>query len=601
MSGYSPGRSKPDYVTDSDFFNFFRQPYPAVRINRVVQLLRTMTKISRRSLLAPLRKSTTATPPRSTTTPLAPVSTGIEPYTGPWTKQTARHLLSRAMLGNTYQQILEATDLGLEGTLDQLLEDLPFPDPPLITSRADGGGRVGETWVDKPYAAGDGLMRSVVVRIGSLFGWIGEQLLTSGMSARQTMVLFWHDHFAINTAVEPKYNFRYLNTIYDHVYGDFRSLVKEMTVDPLMLTFLNGNQNTRQAPNENYARELLELFTIGKGPQVGEGDYTHYTEQDVVAMAKSLTGWQDFGFNDTTSGDFGSRFRPGRHDGSTVQLSHRFGNRQFSSSGENTYADLVDLILEQDEVARFMVRNFYRWFVYYDITEEVETNVIEPLATLFRQNNYEVKPVLRALLGSAHFYDVLNQGPMIKHPLNYTMGLLRNFDFTPQGNERSQGRLHVAVSGFARDLGMTHFTPPNVAGWKAFYQEPLYYRLWINSATLPLRHNYARNLLQNRTEVQGYGTLTISLLDLVSQFPEPSQLYPMIDEWVLLLFPRPIPESQREFLKDTLLPGLPETQWTTEWFELQSNPGDAALAEALENKLRRMVIAMTEMPEFQLS
>ena len=529
------------------------------------------------------------------------VNSGIEPYTGPWTKQTARHLLSRAMLGNTYGQLLEATELGLEGTLDQLLEDLPFPDPPLITNPADGGGAVGETWVDKPYARGNALMRSVVLRIASLYGWIGKNLVTSGMTARETMVLFWHNHFAIVGALEPKYNFRYLNTIYDHVYGDYRSLVKEITVDPAMLTFLNGNENTAQAPNENYARELLELFTIGKGPQVGDGDYTHYTEQDVRAMAKSLTGWQDFGYNDARSGDFGARFRPGRHDSGTVQLSHRFGNRQLPSSGENTYAELVDVILEQEEVARFMVRKFYRWFVYYEISEEVEANVIEPLADLFRQSNYEVKPMLRALLSSAHFYDVLNQGPMIKHPLNYVMGLLRGFDFTPVGNERRQGRLHTAVSGFGRDLGMTHFTPPNVAGWKAFYQEPLYYRLWINSATLPLRHRYARELLQNRTEIQGYGTLNVSLLDLVRQFPEPGQLYPMIDEWVTLLFPRPIPDSQREFLKNTLLPGLPDTQWTTEWFELQSNPTDTALAEALETNLRRMVIAMTEMPEFQLS
>ena len=473
-----------------------------------------------------------------------------------------------------------------------------MPEPPLVTSRADGAP-LGETWIDKPYNP-DNLMRSVVVRISSLFSWIGQQMMTDGLSARQTMALFWHDHFAISTAVEPKYNYRYLTSIYNHVFGDFRQLVKEMTVDPLMLTFLNGNDNRAAAPNENYARELLELFTIGRGPEVGPGDYTNYTEQDVIALAKSLTGWRDFGFNATDTGEFGSEFLPRRHDTGTVQLSHRFDNRNLPSTGEDTYKAVVDLIFEYDEVSRFMARNVYRWFVYYDITDSVEANVIEPMAQILRDSNYNFKPMLVALLGSEHFYSIYAQGPMIKHPKQFTMGLLRAFEVQAEGNRNQLGRFYTAVSGFARDLGMTYFTPPNVAGWKAFYQEPSYYRLWINSATLPLRINYGRQLLRGAVEVQGYGTLEVDLLTIVEQFPAPADVFAMIDEWVELLFPRPIPEAQMTFLKDTLLPGLPDTQWAVEWAGLQADPSDTALRQALENKLRRMIIAMIEMPEYQL-
>ncbi|OAV44881.1 DUF1800 family protein [Lewinella sp. 4G2] len=563
-----------------------------------------MTKMNRRAFFRPLSKQGPAPVTAGVAAAVqAPVlsSTGLAPYTGPWTKQEAGHLLTRAMMGHSYAQLNEAVGLGIEGTLDTLLSDLDRPADPLITSRLDGGGAVGETWIDKPYAAGDNLMRSVVVRIRSLYTWLGKQMLTEGMSARQTMALFWHDHFAITGALDPKYNYRYLTTIYNHIFGDFRQLVKEMTIEPLMLTFLNGNQNTVAAPNENYARELLELFTLGKGPQVGEGDYTHYTEQDVVAMAKSLTGWTDYGYNSSTIGEIGSRFRAVRHDRQTVQLSHRFGNQTFASSGEDTYARLVDLILEQDEVARFMARNIYRWFVYYDITPEIEANVIEPMANIFRESNYQMKPMLRALLSSEHFFDVLSQGPMIKHPKDFVLTLLRGFEVKQDGNARALDSLYTAVSGFARDLGMTYFTPPNVAGWKAFYQEPLYYRAWINSATLPLRLNYARQFLRGLAQVQGFGALEISLLDIVRQFPDPGDVYAMIDEWALFIFPRPIPEAQREFLKETLLPGLPDTQWAVEWAELNANPNDDALAQALENKLIRMLVAMVEMPEYQLS
>ena len=503
-------------------------------------------------------------------------------------------------MGATYAQIGAAADQGLEATLDQLLADLPLPADPINYNPLDGGAPVGQTWVDKPYDANN-LMRSVVIRIRGLFAYLGEQMMTEGVSARQTMTLFWHNHFAISTAVEPKYNYRYLQTLQSHVFGDFRQLVKDITVDPLMLTFLNGNQNRRESPNENYARELLELFTIGKGEQVGEGDYTNYTEEDIRAMARSLTGWRDFGYNSTESGAFGSVFRPNRHDAGTVQLSHRFGNQTLASSGENTYADLVDLILEQDEVARYMVRKFYRWFVYYDIDATVEAEVIEPLATLFRDNDYNVKPVLRALLGSEHFFAVRSQGPMIKHPLDFVMGLLRTLEVKQEGNPRQLQTLYTAVSGFSQPLGMTHFTPPNVAGWKAFYQEPLYYRLWINSATLPLRQQQASALISGQATVERYGPLELDLLAIVQQFPAPADLYGMLAAWVELLLPRPVPQEQLDYLKDILLPGLPETQWAVEYAAYSSNPTDDELREALERKLRRVVGAIAEFAEFQLS
>ena len=310
-----------------------------------------MTRVSRQDFL------------RLNLNPPPAASTGLAPYTGPWTKQEAGHLLSRTTFGAPYGMIAGAVTAGLESTLDQLLADRPLPDPPVITSDLDGVGAIGETWVDLPYAEGAaGQLDSANSRRRSLFGWLGQLMMQEPLSARETMTLFWHNHFAINNTNEPKYAYRYLSTLRSQVFGDFRQLVKDITVDPSMLRFLNGNVNTVGAPNENYARELLELFTIGKGPQIGSGDYTNYTEQDVVAMAKSLTGWRDYGYRSSRDGAYGSLFRPNQHDSSTVQLSHHFGNRQLASSGAGTYADLVDLILEQEEVSRFIVRKLYRWF-----------------------------------------------------------------------------------------------------------------------------------------------------------------------------------------------------------------------------------------------
>ncbi|MTB52756.1 DUF1800 family protein [Lewinella sp. W8] len=525
---------------------------------------------------------------------------GLAPYAGSWTRQEAGHLLRRTTFGAPYAMVGEAVDMGMDATVDQLLADQPLPDPPLTTSTRDGGSAVGETWVDKPY--GDDLTASQFSRLINLSAWLTELMYQEGMSVRESMTLFWHNHFAINVFVEPKYAYRNVATLRAHALGDFRQLVKDITIDPLMLAFLNGNENTVEAPNENYARELMELFTIGKGPQVGPGDYTNYTEDDVVAMARLLTGWRNFGaLQRSTDGSFGSVFRPFRHDNSTVTLSHRFGNRQVASSGEDTYADLVDIILEQEEVARFIVRKIYRWFVYYEISEQTEAEVIEPLAAVFRDNDYDVKSVLSVLFRSEHFFDVLSQGPMIKHPVDFTVGLFRQLEIPVVGNPRQREQLYVGIINYADSIGMRYFDPPSVAGWKAFYQEPLYYRTWINSTTLPRRQELSQALLATNLNIRGYGPVSFRLLDIVEQFPEPGSLWPMIEGWTQLLLPRPITEGQREFLKDVLLPGLPDTQWAVEWADYQSNPDDEAIAQALENKLRAMVLSMLEMPEYQLS
>jgi uncharacterized protein (DUF1800 family) len=525
---------------------------------------------------------------------------GIAPYTGPWTRQEAGHLLTRATFGAPYAMVGQAVAMGMDATVDQLLADLPLPPPPLVTSARDTGAAVGETWVDKPY--GEEVQPTRASRIRSLRAWLVDQMLNEGMNIRESMTLFWHNHFAINVAQEPKFAYRYVDTLRVHALGDFRQLVKDITVDPLMLLFLNGNENTVVAPNENYARELMELFTLGKGEQVGPGDYTTFTEEDVIAMAKSLTGWQIYGaLRGSVDGTFGSRFLPRRHDTSTVTLSHRFNNRPVPSSGASTYADIVDIILEKEEVSHFIVRKIYRWFVFYDITEQVETEVIAPLAAIFRDNDYNIKSVLEVLFRSEHFFDVLSQGPMIKHPLDFSMGLLRQLEIQPSGTPRQLESLHIALEGFCNNIGMSYFTPPSVAGWKAFYQEPLYYRSWISATTLPRRRDLSVALLSSNLNIRGYGLLTVSLLGIIEQFPEPGSLWPMIDAWAELLFPRPITDGQRQFLRDVLLPGLPDNQWSIEWADYRANPGDAGLAQALENKLRAMVASMLQMPEFQLS
>ena len=530
------------------------------------------------------------------------VLNGLIPYTGPWGFEQAAHLLRRTTMGPNYTLLKEAVDLGLDATVANLLADYPLPTPPLNPNYQDDPEvPVGGTWIEAPYSASTNF---VGYRTQSLYSWAMGNMLAEGMSIREKMTLFWHNHFvvAIGTVNDPKFIYHYINTLRAGALGNFRQLVKDISIDPAMLRYLNGNQNTKNAPNENYARELLELFTIGKGPQVGPGDYTNYTEQDVTEIAKVLTGWVDTGYLTVNPAiPVGSAFVTNRHNTATKQLSYRFDNAVIPNANANEYANLIDIIFQQEEVARFICRKLYRWFVYYVIDDLVETEVIEPMAQVLIDNDYEIYPVLEALFKSEHFFNVLNIGPMIKNPVDFILTSSKSLDMEVPTNLSGQYRSWLKMAEPLIALQMQIFNPPDVAGWKAYYQEPLFYRQWINSVTLPFRM-----LITDALSTIGYNigagiTLKIDVLALVATFDDPSDPNALIDEFSQILFPQPITNNQKTYLKDVLIPGLPDFEWTVEYLDYLSDPTNPAFSGPVELKLRFLLKAMMNMPEFYLS
>lgn len=528
-----------------------------------------------------------------------PVNTGLEPYTGPWEMEQASHLLRRTMFGATYAQFKSAVAMGLEDTLAQLFAELPLPGPPLnYNFEEDPNVPIGETWINSPYSATINLRG---YRNRSLRAWTFLQMFEEGVSIREKLTLFWHNHFAMNNINDPKFLYRYISLLRDNAWGNFRQLVKDITIDPTMLRFLNGNQNTRNAPNENYARELLELFTIGKGPQVGPGDYTNYTEEDVIQIARILTGWRDRGFNTVNPEiEIGSFFRPFQHDTGEKQLSHRFDEVVISDMGDQEYAHLIDIIFQKDEVARYICRKLYRWFVYYVIDDNAEVNVIEPMAQMLVDNDYEIKPVLETLLRSAHFFDILNAGPMIKHPLDFVMSALKQFEVEiPDG---LTGRYNVAfrLTRLVALMEMEYFNLPTVAGWKAYYQEPGFYRIWINATTLQNRMNFTETLSTNGFQLSGMRIL-IDPLKFINTIDNPLNPEDVIEEFSTILHPQPLTDSQKLALKNVLIPGLPDYEWTVEYSEYAASPDNSDLADAIRAKLQGLINVMINMAEFYLS
>ncbi|MDH3649660.1 MAG: DUF1800 domain-containing protein [Saprospiraceae bacterium] len=525
----------------------------------------------------------------------------LEPYGGSWTSREAAHVLRRSMYSPTKEDIDDAVAEGLDNIIDRLLQANPLPELPInYYYDADPYTPVGKSWVNNPIPRADNSNTIRRSRIRSVVAWTMGLGLEEGVSIREKMTLFWHNHFVTGDERDPNFVYKNISLYRQNFLGNFRNLTKQTTIDPAMLRYLNGNQNTRFKPNENYARELLELFTIGKGPTVGEGDYTHYTEQDVVAVAKVLTGWRDRGYLYRPGGQLpGSYFTRNRHDASTKKLSHRFGEVEIADMGDQEYSHLLDIIFEQEEVARFIARKIYRWFVYYEIDDVIEKNIIYPLADILRKNDYEMYPMVEALLKSQHFYDSYAMGSLIKNPWDFLIASVNQLQLDLGQNIQRKYELWLRISNLSELLQMSYYTPPNVAGWKAYYQEPLYYRTWINSTTLSLRF-LLTNLL-----VYGVDTdrerIEADVLGMIENLEGANEPVALIDELVALLLPEEITEDQKTYLKSILLPGLPDYEWTVEYNEYLANPNNRELKTAVENRLKGMISGMMSLPEYQLS
>ncbi|MEO8110657.1 MAG: DUF1800 domain-containing protein [Ginsengibacter sp.] len=272
--------------------------------------------------------------------------------------------------------------------------------------------------------------------------WLGE-MINSEAQLREKMSLFWHGHFACRV-VNIYFQQQLLNVVRENALGNFGDLLREVSKSPAMLSFLNNQQNKKQHPNENFAREVMELFTMGRG---------NYSENDIKEGARSFTGW---GFN--FKGDFVER--PFFHDNGSKTFLGKKGN----FDGD----DIIDILLEQKQTAKFISQKIYRYFV----NDNPDPGKVDWLADRFYQSNYDIKVLLADIYKSDWFYNDKNIGTRIKSPVELLVGIRR---LIPMQLERPEAQLL-----FERALGQILFYPPNVAGWPGG-------KNWIDSSALMLR------------------------------------------------------------------------------------------------------------------
>ena len=494
--------------------------------------------------------------------------------------------------------------------------------------------------------------------------WILGQMLSPDVSSdqqlaysfRERLVFFLHTHFTTQQSeVNNTRAIYYQNVLFRAFAFDgsdavvdgqtaernFKKLTEKVCVDNAMLVFLDGRLNVQGRPNENFARELLELYSIGRGlegslPETqSDGDYFHFTEQDVQAGARVLSGFEndgDFGNLDAETGIprgviRGSTFA-NQHDNGVKTFSNRMGNATITANedllvGGNAVEEsvldeitqLIDLIYAQDETARHVCRKVYRFFVYHEIDESLEADIVQELADIFTSNGFRLQPVIEAIFTSQHFYDAADgetdnaYGGLIKSPIDLTVGFFRNFNISVPSYTSDLDSFYEFTGDLLSQIGsmgLDFYNPFEVAGYPAYHQFPIYNRSWINTNYLTVRYNFIAGRITAETPAMGQ----VNAYDFVKA-NIPDSIASNIDSLIIALAEYFLPASENlsfdndtseltvrrlNFFKSRMLfdgSADPEAYWTENW---NANTSVADLSRLLSNTIN----AMLQSPEYQL-
>ncbi|HZE84349.1 MAG TPA: DUF1800 family protein, partial [Puia sp.] len=438
-------------------------------------------------------------------------------------------------------------------------------------------------------------------RVSSLQCWWIGQLLNPGRSIHEKMTLFWHNHFAMDATahfadIPARLWYDQYMILRQNALGDFRQMAKAIALNPAMLIYLNGSTNTKTAPNENFARELQELYTVGKGSG------SMYTQADVATAARVLTGH-------TIDNNYNYVFQPGDHDDLNKKFSDFYSSHITTGysgpGGAGELDDLLTMIFNTQESARFICRKLYGFFVYYKIDNTVETNVIAPLADIFRQSGYSITAVLSTLLKSQHFFDIVNSGAcIIKSPLDFLIGLCREYKVAlpDTADPSAQYAAYELLHQRSRILQQEILAIPLVAGWDPYRQAPQFHELWINSVTYTGR-NFYTDLLISTGDMMNGTTIQIDAIAFTNLLPHPEDPNALISDSLNILLRPPLSDGSKQLLKQSILLGNLTTDmyWTNAWLAYVAKPGDMNAYTTVNTKLKALYKYIMNLPEYHLS
>lgn len=460
----------------------------------------------------------------------------------PWDTRWAAHLYRRAAFGPSRFEMRQAVEIGTEAAVNKLFA---APKEPAKRETAISGPAGTNPMTGMPDAS----RHAAQLRAA----WL-QRMIDGVEPLREKMALFWHNHFAtsIKKVNDGPLMENQGKVLFTHALGSFRQMLREISRDPAMLIWLDSNQNVKSHPNENYAREVMELFTLGVG---------NYKEKDIQEGARAFTGWH------TTDGRF--TFHAGDHDS---------GPKAFlGQKGEFDGEDILRILLEQPACAKYLTRKLYQFLVNENVTPP--DSFLAPLADAFRKSDYDIAVPVRTILCSKHFYSDHAYRQKVKWPVEYVLGVVRMV-----GVGRT-GLITVnpySLLGTLELMGQLLYAPPNVKGWEAG-------KAWLNTATVLARHNFAHSLVNGMGELndsakkynlQTFMPAVDPLVFMRSQeITEPAKI---VDLYANMLLPRDFPPEVRNKLVAHIESARPET-------------------EAFDQRCRDTLFVLLTLPEYQLN
>ena len=469
-----------------------------------------------------------------------------------------KHLYSRAGFGISFNDLHKLSRKNIDKVINTLFKEAKEQDDiTLIDSVASKQQLLMQAglYAKKDLTDEEKKQRQEIVRMQNEksrdlnITWI-EKMINTSNPLREKMTLFWHGHFACRSN-NPMFAQQLNNIQRTNGLGSFKTLLMEVSKSPAMLQYLNNQQNRKGKPNENFARELMELFTLGRG---------NYTEQDIKESARSFTGWMY-----DKDGSF--IFRPNLHDAGTKTFFGKTGN----FDGEN----IIDIILDKPETADFIARKIYKFFVNDNPNE---THVKE-LATHFFNSKYDIGELVKKMFTSDWFYSPENVGTKIKSPVEFIVGLSREFYVT---YNKPQVLIQLQSS-----LGQYLFNPPNVAGWPGGQN-------WIDSSSLMLRMRIP-SLVLNDGEIDFSGKADPEDEAIIAQSRAATATANNKSK------PKSFVDAKADWPKflETLPKGIKPIELAD--FILQPKLNDKITSMISDNKgLKSTSVELTSMPEYQL-
>lgn len=375
-----------------------------------------------------------------------------------WPADDAAHLLRRAGFGGTPEEIAALAARGKEGAVDFLVdfEKAPFDFPsPTVSHEAEAPrGGMRDLSEEERQAARQMQRVNRVIQARNVSDWWVRRMAETPRPLEEKLVLFWHGHFTSGLReVESAEKMYQQNQLFREHAADFAALLQRVSKDPAMVRYLDTDKNVKRKPNENFAREVMELFTLGEG---------NYTETDIKEAARAFTGWTV----DRQSGEFHER--RGQHDGGSKTV--------FGETGNWNGDDILHILLKQPACAEFLARKLWRFFA----ATEPSAQTVADLAKTLRESGYQLKPMLRRMFLSPAFYAPETRFANIKSPVELVVGSFRELGIAPRDAETFHQKM--------KQMGQELLQPPNVKGWDGG-------RKWIDAASLYQRYNFAADLL----------------------------------------------------------------------------------------------------------